>query len=387
MKTVYNSKCELKFVKQTNVCEVKILNENERLILNLIKENPFISQQELSEKVGLSRPAVANIISGLVKKEYVQGKAYVLNEQNPIVCIGGANIDRKFHITEQLIQGTSNPVTSETSIGGVARNVAENLGRIGEDVLLLTTAGNDAEWQHISDLSSPFMNVDYVEDISSEATGSYTALLDQNGDMTLGLADMSVYDKITPEFMIKNTYLLNKAKCMIVDLNCPRETLEFLCAYAEKKGIKLIIIAVSGPKMNHLPHNLHAVDWIIMNKDEVEAYVGKKAETDEQLKSYISEISKQGAKNIIVTSGKEQIFYEGQEGILEFSVTPVKQVVDVTGAGDAFTSALIYGWLKSYDIEQIVKLAKANAAKTIQTPFTVRQDLHEKQLIKDMEEL
>ena len=119
----------------------------------------------------------------------------------------------------------------------------------------------------------------------------------------------------------------------------------------------------------------------------MEQFEARKAETDEQLKSYISEISKQGAKNIIVTSGKEQIFYEGQEGILEFSVTPVKQVVDVTGAGDAFTSALIYGWLKSYDIEQIVKLAKANAAKTIQTPFTVRQDLHEKQLIKDMEEL
>ena len=50
------------------------MNENEKLILNLIKENPFISQQELSDKVGLSRPAVANIISGLVKKEYVQGK-------------------------------------------------------------------------------------------------------------------------------------------------------------------------------------------------------------------------------------------------------------------------------------------------------------------------
>ena len=223
------------------------MNENEKLILNLIKENPFISQQELSDKVGLSRPAVANIISGLVKKEYVQGKAYVLNEQNPIVCIGGANIDRKFHITDELVQGTSNPVTSETSIGGVARN-AENLGRIGEDVLLLTTSGNDAEWQHISDLSSPFMNVDYVEKISSESTGSYTALLDQHGSMTMGFADMSVYDKITPEFMIKNTYLLNKSKCIIADLNCPKETIEFLCSYAEKKKIKLVLIAVSDLK-------------------------------------------------------------------------------------------------------------------------------------------
>ncbi len=363
------------------------LNENEKLILNLIKENPFISQQELSDKVGLSRPAVANIISGLVKKEYVQGKAYVLNEQNPIVCIGGANIDRKFHVTDKLVQGTSNPVTSESSIGGVARNVAENLGRIGEDVLLLTTSGNDAEWQHIADLSSPFMNVDYVEKISSEATGSYTALLDQDGNMTMGLADMSVYDKITPEFMIKNTYLLNKSKCIIADLNCPKETLEFLCSYAEKKQIKLVLIAVSGPKMNRLPNNLHAVDWLILNKDEVESYVGKEAHSELELQSYMSEIKSLGVSNLIVTSGKEKIFYVGTEGQHEFQVKAVDRVVDVTGAGDAFTSALIYGWLKSYDIEQIVNLARANASKTIKTSYTVRQDLDRKQLIKDMEEI
>nr|WP_263313728.1 carbohydrate kinase [Mammaliicoccus sp. Marseille-Q6498] len=363
------------------------MNKNERIILNLIKENPFISQQELSEKVGLSRPAVANIISGLVKKEYVQGKAYVLNEQNPIVCIGGANIDRKFLVTDQLIQGTSNPVTSDSSIGGVARNVAENLGRIGEDVLLLTTAGNDAEWQQIADLSSPFMNVDYVEKISSESTGSYTALLDQDGNMTLGLADMSVYEKITPEFMIKNTYLLNKSKCIIADLNCPRETLEFLCAYAEKKKIKLVIVAVSGPKMNRLPHNLHAVDWLILNKDEVESFIGNEVKTDEDLKRYIDEIHTLGAKNIVVTSGKNKIYYKGEDGSKAFEVNAIKKVVDVTGAGDAFTSALIYGWLKSYKTEDIIKLAMANASKTIQTHFTVRQDLDEKQLIKDMGEL
>ncbi|GGI41420.1 carbohydrate kinase [Mammaliicoccus stepanovicii] len=363
------------------------MNENEKLILKLIKENPFISQQELSESVGLSRPAVANLISGLVKKEYVQGKAYVLNEQSPIVCIGGANIDRKFHISNQLINGTSNPVTSESSIGGVARNVAENLGRIGEDVLLLTTSGNDAEWQHIADLSRPFMNVDYVEKISNESTGSYTALLDQEGNMTLGLADMSVYDKITPEFMIKNTYLLNKAQCIIADLNCPRETLEFLCAYAEKKHIKLVLIAVSGPKMNRMPHNLHAVDWLILNKDEVEAFVGKNAENNDQLTDYMNEIYSLGVKNIIVTTGKENIYYVGEMGSKVFDVTPVKEVTDVTGAGDAFSSALVYGWLKSYDIDKIIKFANANASKTIQTPFTVRQDLHEKQLIKDMEEL
>lgn len=363
------------------------MNENEKLILNLIKENPFISQQELAEEVGLSRPAVANIISGLVKKEYVQGKAYVLNEQNPIICIGGANIDRKFNITERLIEGTSNPVTSDTSIGGVARNVAENLGRIGEDVLLLTTSGNDAEWQHIESLSRPFMNLDYVEHISSESTGSYTALLDKDGNMTMGFADMSVYDHITPNFMIKNTYLLNKSKCIIADLNCPKETLEFLCSYVEKRDINLVLIAVSGPKMKRLPHNLHAVNWLILNKDEVESYLDRKVNNETELQECMNQIIKLGVQNLIVTTGKDNIYYKSDSESHIFDVSTVEKVIDVTGAGDAFSAGLIYGWLNAYNLKEVIRLAKANANKTIQTAFTVRQDLDEKQLIKDMGEL
>ena len=44
--------------------------------------------------VGVSKPSIANIISGLIK-EYVLGKAYVFNETTPIICIGGANVIRK----------------------------------------------------------------------------------------------------------------------------------------------------------------------------------------------------------------------------------------------------------------------------------------------------
>ena len=52
------------------------INEYEEKILRLIRENPFISQQELSEIVGVSKPSIANIISGLI----VLGKAYVLRQ-------------------------------------------------------------------------------------------------------------------------------------------------------------------------------------------------------------------------------------------------------------------------------------------------------------------
>src|SRR5690625_4953826 len=160
-----------------------MVNEKEKIVLENIRENPFISQQELSEKVGLSRSAVANIISGLIRKEYVQGKAYVLNEDYPIVCIGAANVDRKFYVRDRLIHGTSNPIESTKSVGGVARNIAENLGRLSQDVALITACGTDSEWETIKSLSAPFINLDYVPQIVHKCTMSYTALISGTGDI------------------------------------------------------------------------------------------------------------------------------------------------------------------------------------------------------------
>ena len=62
-------------MKQTNVLFVNYcffkrrcyFENKEQFILNEIK-NPFITQQELAERIGLSRPATANIISGLIKR-------------------------------------------------------------------------------------------------------------------------------------------------------------------------------------------------------------------------------------------------------------------------------------------------------------------------------
>ena len=71
------------------------MNEKEKLIFQLIKKNPYLSQQEMAEQLGMSRPALANIISSLIKRGEILGRAYVLPEKNQIIAIGGANIEMK----------------------------------------------------------------------------------------------------------------------------------------------------------------------------------------------------------------------------------------------------------------------------------------------------
>ena len=54
-----------------------------------------------------------------------------------VLCIGGMNVDKKVQLLENLVLETSNPVVSSLSAGGVSRNIAENLGRLGVPVKML----------------------------------------------------------------------------------------------------------------------------------------------------------------------------------------------------------------------------------------------------------
>lgn len=362
------------------------MNRKEKVIFDYIKNDPFISQQQLSEKVNLSRSAVANIISGLVRKGYVKGKAYIINEESPIICIGAANVDRKFYVSDRLIKGTSNPIHSSSSVGGVARNIAENLGRLNQNVSLITVGGMDNEWEKIKTSTSSFVNMDDVHRLPALSTGSYTALINHQGEMEYGFADMEIYDELMPEMLQQNIGLLSRAKCIIVDLNIPKESIEFIRAYALNHEIKLVIIPVSGPKMKHLPEKMHGVEWIVVNKDETETFfnINIADKTDMEKGSFMW--NQYGVKHVIVTNGSESLVYTDGEIARHYDIERSNHVIDVTGAGDAFASAVIYGALSNRHIDDIIKLGLINSRKTIETNYTVRLDLNEEQLLNNLEE-
>ncbi|MEH7107882.1 carbohydrate kinase [Bacillus sp. JJ1764] len=364
------------------------MTEKEQLIFEFIQKDPYISQQELAETVGLSRPSVANIISGLIKKGHILGRAYILNDSQQIVCIGGANLDRKLQVKDKAQLGTSNPIESSKSVGGVARNIAENLGRLGLDVTLLTACGTDSDWAFIEETSALYMNLDQVSKIPGMATGSYTAVLDRDGELIIALADMEVYEEIKPEQLLKQEALLSRARCMVADLNCPKETLQFLTQFANKHERPLVLIPVSSPKMNRLPDDLTGVDWMITNRDESETYFNIKIETDQDWQQAIKSWLSRGVQNVIITNGKNgAMIGNNEEGIFRIPAVPTQEIVDVTGAGDAFSSAVIFSWLDGKSLQDIAKAGAVNASKTLQSAYTVRQDLTATQLLKDMEEL
>ena len=118
-----------------------------------------------------------------------------------VLCIGGANLDRKLRLSEPLRMGTSNPVMSEVSPGGVARNVAENLARLGCKVRLLSTFSDDLEGNWLLDhLNSAGVDVSPSFIVPGRKSGSYTALQDAQGEMLLAMALGSAFSGIIANY-------------------------------------------------------------------------------------------------------------------------------------------------------------------------------------------
>ncbi len=112
-----------------------------------------------------------------------------------IVCIGGAAVDRKYRALDPLRPGTSNPVTSERSFGGVARNVAENIARLGAHASLVTILGDDENGQAVLEhLKRLHMETRHVTISGEHATAEYVAVLQPDGELAVGLANMAIFD-------------------------------------------------------------------------------------------------------------------------------------------------------------------------------------------------
>jgi len=305
-----------------------------------------------------------------------------------IVCIGGMNIDRKFYVKSSLQYETSNPVTSSYSVGGVSRNIAENLGRLGNNVTLISVSGKDGDWNIIRERSSAYMDLSYVEQRDEVSTGSYTAVLDSAGDLAIALADMDVFDSITPSLLRKHEELLLSADCLVIDLNCPLETVDFVFQFGKERDIPVIIIPVSSPKMDRLPRDLSGLSWLIVNRDETETFFNHPIKNKADWKKSVDKWLQLGIENVIVTNGKKGVMAASKErGLVYFPSVPTSNVVDVTGAGDSFCSAVIHMWLSGYSFEETVQAGMVNAHRTILSEYTVRLDLSREQLLKDMREL
>jgi pseudouridine kinase len=280
-----------------------------------------------------------------------------------VCCIGGMTVDRTLKLLEHGVLGTSNPVLSRRTLGGVARNVAQNLARLSVPCQLVSVAGDDeAGRQVVQETSRQGVDTGLVQKSLSMPTGSCTRALQPDGELFVSFADMDICKLMDRDFIHNRWLQIANANVVFADTNLPAESLSYLITGCREHDLALVLDAVSTSKARRLPLNLHGVDMLFCNRDEARAMLGEDIARDAQ--AMASALCQRGAGSTVVTAGADGLVFarNGERITLPASPGPL---TNVSGAGDALVSGTLYGRLKGYDAVTSLRIGLNAARLTI----------------------
>ncbi len=345
------------------------MTERESQIIEFIKENPLITQQQLADALGIERSSVAVHISNLTKKGIIKGKGYIMESRDYVVVIGGANMDILGTPSHNLIMEDSNPGTISLSSGGVGRNIAENLAYMDLDVKLLTAIGNDVYGSKLSSQTNEAgVDTHYIKISDHYPTSLYMSILDEKGDMKVALSHMDITNTIDRAYIRKHKSLIEKAVLLILDLNLPEATIEYVMETFHDQ--RIIIDTVSVTKSAKIKPYLHNVYAIKPNRKEAEAILETSLSSDKDIESALFSLKEKGVKEPMISLGPSGIaFIENNK--MKIAKPPLVDVINANGAGDAFTAGISYGLYHQMPLAETINFAQAAAGAALHSKETV----------------
>jgi pseudouridine kinase len=332
----------------------------------------MIQQQEIADKRGITRSSVAVHISNLTKKGYIAGKGYVLRSGSYAVVIGGVNVDIGGRSFAPLIAADSNPGTVSLSLGGVGRNIAHNLSLMGVDVRLLAAYGDDLHGQQVaSSCAALGIDLSHALKVPGGTTSTYLYLTDEKGEMALAVSDMSICDKITPDYLADNLTLLQNAQVVVADTNIPAESLLWL---AENCTAPLFIDPVSTVKAEKIRPILDKIHTLKPNRLEAELLSGVKISTLEDVKTAAKKLMEMGIHRMFISLGGDGVLAAMEGKFIQLSNIP-GNMVNTTGCGDAFMAALVWAWMEGLDPEESARAGLAAGSIAMESAQTINPNM------------
>jgi pseudouridine kinase len=300
-----------------------------------------------------------------------------LARSGPVLVIGAAGLDVIAHLSGSFQAGSSNPAKVRTSYGGVARNVAENLARLGQEVILITAVGMDQSGEQVFTHTED-AGVDISHAIRTDVypTGFYMGIVNKKGQVELTVDDMRVMSCLTPDELKTRTDLFKSASLIFMDANLPEDTLKMAAGLAHKYKIPLCADPASPSLALRLMPHLPALSLITPNSTEAGILSGKEFNSSDR--NSAMEVARHlvnlGVDIALITLAEFGVCYATSETSGQVPALKTK-VVDPTGAGDALTAAVIFALLNDMDIDEAVKLGVSAASLTLRHPGTVVPDL------------
>ncbi|KAA3625328.1 MAG: hypothetical protein DWQ02_21905 [Bacteroidetes bacterium] len=290
------------------------------------------------------------------------------------ICIVGAAIMDLMGFTDYDIKiADSVPGSWKEAPGGVGRNIAENLTRLGVPTSLITAFGDDPfSKMLIADALQTGIELTHCLHIKGGKAATFLAILDKDHDLHTGIAALEIIQKLDINCLKKRQEVLEDADIIIADTNIPEATLKWLSETPGLPQVYLDLVSMKlAEKVKSFYGNFHSIK---ANKFEAELLTGMTLKKQEDFKFAAEKMIDQGLERIFITAGVDGVFYRDKND-LGWAKPLLVEVKNTTGAGDAFMSGIAYASVHDKPIMECANTGLAAAAIALDSTKAVNPDI------------
>ena len=303
-----------------------------------------------------------------------------------VVGIGAANVDIYCKSNIRIREHYDHPSIINTTVGGVTRNILENIARLGVNAKILTAIGDDIYGGLVKEKSKEAgIDVDDVLVVKGGHTGIFMQVQDNNNDMHLALCDMSISKNIDVKYLSSKKKVFKNAEAIILDPSLDNEVIEYILD--TYNDIPVFVDPISDNYAKKIKPYLNKLYCIKPNKTELEVLASMKIKNDDDLNKAIKKVIAKGTKCLYVSLGSKGCLYADDNGnVIRRKFKAVNKMVNASGAGDAFFAATVHGFVNGLTIGDTIDKALAAGIVAIQSETTINPKMSVKLLNKIIKE-
>jgi len=290
------------------------------------------------------------------------------------IVVGGANLDIVAHADAPLVLSDSNPGHVRCAPGGVGRNIAHNLARLGHAPALVSVLGQDAFGQTVLEATrAAGVDTRWCMPLAGARTATYLSLHGRDGDMAVAINDMDILARLDATLLQPLAPVFQAARCLVLDCNLHDAALAFLLG--SRFAAPVLVDAVSAIKCPRLLPWLAQVHTLKVNALEATALTGLAVYTPQDAQHACQHLHARGVAQVVLSLGAQGVAWCDAQGRTGFLAARHVPVVNTSGAGDALLAGLVHGHLQGWSLAQSVPWAMACAEITLQSPVANAPDL------------
>ena len=291
-----------------------------------------------------------------------------------IVVFGAVFVDIKGYPLAQYIPGGRNVGRVVQTHGGVSRNVAEDIANVELRPTFVSVVDDSGTGiDVIEKLKKHKVNTDYIAK-APDALGTWLAVFDNNGDVTASISrrpDLSLIADVLKEH---GDEIISQCDSIVVEIDMEHELLQQIFALAEKYHKEVYGVVSNMSIAVERRDLLMKTGCFVCNQQEAGQFFSEDfTQYDaEEIQSFLpSKIRSAGIRRMVITLGEWGAVYADENGESGYVPAWKVDVIDTTGAGDAFFAGVTIGLTYGKSMEEACAIGNRLAASVITTKESV----------------